>query len=341
MVTGRTSWITLLSLRVNANSRDMHSRLLSRQWESSGRSYSNWTQQGAWQEHEWDDWEQDWEQASTSSRSSSTRRFPQYPKPHQGRRAQRNQQRPQVPNKSNKGKGKGSKGQKGQKGKGKLAIEPPPWSSSAAQPPAPASATPAQSKAEAKLHEIVTVLKKKDDPELQTLAKEADVLQNKTATSKLHKAVTVHGDAKTAVLEARQARANLHAAWKQYLESAITTWRSFIEDFDKEDRKLEELIGTADIELQAAQHSLDEAKNAATEEELKDQVETIEDEDAGLDRTAKSSQDMREGLKGMLDGLEQLHVRTEEIGEESGNKRQRVDDGKKSSAMQPFGGAGR
>jgi len=44
----------------------------------------------------------------------------------------------------------------------------------------------------------------------------------------------------------------------------------------------------------------------------------------------------------MLVGLEQLRARTEEIGEEAGNKRQRVDDGKsKSSAMQPFGGAGR
>jgi predicted nucleic acid-binding Zn-ribbon protein len=191
------------------------------------------------------------------------------------------------------------------------------------------------------LHEIASVLKKKDDPELQTLAKEADVLQNKTATSKLHKAVTIHGDAKTAVLEARQARANLHASWKQYLESAITTWRSFIEDFDKEDRRLEELIGQADSDLQVAPNSLDEAKKAATEEELQAQIETIEDEDEGLDRTAKSSQVMREGLKGMLDGLEQLHARTEEIGEESGSKRQRVDDGKKSSAMQPFGGAGR
>ena len=309
----------------------------SQQWESSGRSYSNWTQPETWQEQDWGDWES----ASESSRSSSTRRFPHYQKPRQGRRAQHHQQRPQVPAQSKKGKSKGSKGSKGHKGKGKHHIEPPPWSSSAAQPPAPTSATPAQSRAEAKLHEIVSVLKKKDDPELQTLAKEADVLQNKTATSKLHKAVTVHGDAKTAVLEARQARANLHASWKQYLETAITTWRSFLEDFDKEDRRLEELIGKADMNLQAAQNSLDEAKKAATEEELKDQIETIEDEDEGLDRTAKSSQVMREGLKGMLDGLEQLHARTEEICVETGNKRQRVDDGNKSSAMQPFGGAGR
>ena len=62
-------------------------------------------------------------------------------------------------------------GIKGQKGKGKNAIEPPPWSSSAQQPPAPTIATPGQSRAEVKLQEIVTVLKKKDDPELQTLAK--------------------------------------------------------------------------------------------------------------------------------------------------------------------------
>ena len=64
------------------------------------------------------------------------------------------------------------------------------------------ASTPAPSKAEAKLQEIVTVLKTKDDLELQTLAKEADVLNNKTATSKLHKAVAKHGDAKTSLLEA-------------------------------------------------------------------------------------------------------------------------------------------
>lgn len=56
------------------------------------------------------------------------------------------------------------KGWKG-KGKGKPAIEPPASAPSVGQ-----------SKAEAKLQEIVTVLKKKDDPEWQTLATEADIL---------------------------------------------------------------------------------------------------------------------------------------------------------------------
>ena len=295
MVTGRTSWTILLCPPANNHSKDKHRRL--QLIRSSGNRPEDLIRTGR-------------SRKRGRSRTGAIGRAPQshqeallpedfrrYQKPRQGRRAQHHQQRPQVPAKSNKGKSKGNKGSKGHKGKGKHHIEPPPWSSSAAQPPAPTSATPAQSRAEAKLHEIVSVLKKKDDPELQTLAKEADVLQNKTATSKLHKAVTVHGDAKTAVLEARQARANLHASWKQYLESAITTWRSFLEDFDKEDRRLEELIGKADMNLQAAQNSLDEAKKAATEEELKDQIETIEDEDEGLDRTAKSSQVMREGSK--------------------------------------------
>ena len=184
------------------------------------------------------------------------------------------------------------------------------------------------------------LLKKKDDPELQNLAKEADVLNNKTATTKLHKAVTKHGTAKTSVLEARQARANLHASWRQYLSTAIETWRTFIEDFDTEDRRLEAAIEKADAGLVTAQEVLDEAKKAATEEELKDEIETIEDEDAGLDRTSKTGQAMREGLTGMLDGLEQLRARTEDPGDEVQPKRQKVWDGK-SSAMQPFGGAGR
>ncbi|CAL1170671.1 unnamed protein product [Cladocopium goreaui] len=110
-------------------------------------------------------------------------------------------------------------------------------------------------------------------------------------------------------------------------------------DFDKEDRKLEEQIILAETALATAQEALDDAKKVATEEELKDQVETIEDEEEAVDRTVKTSQIMREGLSGMLDGLVQLKARTEDIGEEQGNKRQRTDDGlAKSSAMQPFGG---
>ena len=190
--------------------------------------------------------------------------------------------------------------------------------------------------------EIVSVLKKKDDPELQTLAKEADVLHHKSATSKLHKAVTIHGDAKTVMLEARQARANLHSSWKQYLESAIETWKSFVTDFDKEDRKLEEQIIMAETALATAEEGLDEAKKVATEEELKAQVETIEDEEEAVDRTVKTGQIMREGISSMLDGLVQLKASTEDMVEEQGNKRQRTDDGlAKSTAMQPFGGAGR
>ena len=190
--------------------------------------------------------------------------------------------------------------------------------------------------------EIVNVLKKKDDPELQNLAKEADVIQHKSATSKLHRAVSVHGDAKTVMLQARQARANLHASWKQYLESAIETWKSFVTDFDNEDRKLEEQIIMAETALATAQEGLDEAKKIATEEELKDQVETIEDDEEVADRTVKTGQIMREGISGMLDGLVQLQARTEEMVEESGHKRQRTDDGlAKSNALQPFGGAGR
>ena len=297
------------------------------QWGASQSSY--WAQDDSWQNQGWDDWEA----TSNSSRSSSVRQRAQPSRPKQAPKNQRGKLKGK-----DKGKGKGN----GQKGKGKPAIEPPPWSSSAQQPHAPTLPTStAPTKAEAKLQEILTVLKKKDDPELQTLAKEADVLNNKTATSKLHKAVTRHGDAKTAVLEARQARSNLHASWRQYLGSAIETWRSFIEDFDKEDTRLEEAITKADQDLTTAQEVLDDAKKAATEEELKDQIETIEDEDEGLDRTTKTSQAMREGLTGMLDGLEQLRARTEDPGEEAVPKRQKVADGFKPTALQPFGGAGR
>lgn len=82
-----------------------------------------------------------------------------------------------------------------------------------------------------------------------------------TAESKCYLmcAARSHGDVKT-FLEARKARANLHASWKQYLDAAITTWKGFLEDFDKEDRKLEEQIELAKTSLATAQEVLqDEA----------------------------------------------------------------------------------
>lgn len=303
---------------------------------SNRQAYASWNYPEPWtgEDEEWD---------YHSSRSSSPRQRTQSPRQRQEPRRQRKPNQNQRGRGAGKGKNQMKGGAKG-KGKGKPAIEPPPWTTNATTSTSASAAAPSAgpTKAEVKLMEIVSVLKKKDDPELQTLAKEADVLHHKNATSKLHKAVTIHGDVKTMMLEARQARANLHASWKQYLESAIETGKSFVMDFDKEDRKLEEQIILAETALATAQEALDDAKKVATEEELKDQVETIEDEEEAVDRTVKTSQIMREGLSGMLDGLVQLKARTEDIGEEQGNKRQRTDDGlAKSSAMQPFGGAGR
>lgn len=83
-----------------------------------------------------------------------------------------------------------------------------------------------------------------------------------TAESKCYLtcAACSHGDVKTIFLEARKARANLHASWKQYLDAAIATWKGFLEDFDKEDRKLEEQIELAKTSLATAQEVLqDEA----------------------------------------------------------------------------------
>ena len=309
-------------------------------WNAPRHPTSRWVH-SQWQEEEdWEGWYQsDTESARSQSNSPRQRLAPRRPKKSQG-----------------DGKGRSSKSQKGApkgsgKGKGNYKgkeIAPPPWASSTATTaalPVPASTTQQQSKAEAKLHEIVAAMKKKDslDPELARLAQEGEQLQNQNTTSKLMSAVSKHGDAKYVLIEARQARAHLHASWKQYLDAAIATWRGFLEDFDKEDRKLEEQIEQAELGLTTAQENLDEAKKAATEAELKDQIEVVDDDMELMDKTMRSGPAIRAGLSGMLEGLEKLQAKTEE---ETGDlKRQRLDDGtsKPSStaaALQPFARAG-
>ena len=171
--------------------------------------------------------------------------------------------------------------------------------------------------------------------ELQTLAKEADVLHNKTATSKLHKAVTKHGDAKTVLLEAfKPGHTSMllgNSNWTQPSRPGRASSRTSMPRTAGE---------KANVELTNAQDALDDAKKAATEEELKSEVECIDDDDEQINSSARSSQAMRDGLNVMLDGLTTLQAKTEEMVEEYGNKRQ-VDDGKSLPSMQPFGGAGR
>ena len=302
--------------------------------QSPRRTYVGWYQDQPWNGDSWGDGSH-WNQESPRQRGTSPR-LPAAPKPN------KKSKKP----KASKGDGKGK-----QNMKGKPQLEPPPWSSTTSTAaPTPAAPSAAQSKAEAKLLEIVAAMKKKDnlDPELQTLAQEAAQLQSQNATSKLMSAVSKHGDAKTALLEARQARANLHAVWKQYLDTAVQTWKGFLEDFDKEDKKLEDQITAAETGLSTAQENLDEAKQLATAQELREQVEEVIDDADMLDKTTRSGPAIREGLSEMLEGLQKLQAQTEEVAVEKAEdrKRQRLEDGsgKPSSvppAMQPFGKADR
>lgn len=158
---------------------------------SNRQAYASWNYPEPWtgEDEEWD---------YHSSRSSSPRQRTQSPRQRQEPRRQRKPNQNQRGRGAGKGKNQMKGGAKG-KGKGKPAIELPPWTTNATTSTSASAAAPSAgpTKAEVKLMEIVSVLKKKDDPELQTLAKEADVLHHKNATSKLHKAVTIHGDAKT------------------------------------------------------------------------------------------------------------------------------------------------
>ena len=71
----------------------------------------------------------------------------------------------------------------------------------------------------------------------------------------------------------------------------------------------------------------------------------IEDDLDMTDRTLRSGPAIREGLSGMLEGLEKLQAQTEEATGETA-KRQRLEDGSSKPlsgppALQPFGRADR
>ena len=235
------------------------------QWESSRRSYSTWTQNETWQNQDWDDWEQ----SSTSSRSSSAKRFIYTA----GEATTKTSCATQ------------STGSKAKRAKGRMP------SSHRLGRPAPATpgtydchtgSIPCGGQAAGDCH--------RSQEEGRSGAADA---------CKVGRCLEYEDSHFQASQSSDPTRRCQNCSFMETIPGVCDRDVAF---FHRGLRQGGQTLGRAHWESRcrsfngSAQDSLNEAKKAATEEELKDQIETIEDEDEGLDRTTKSSQVMREGL---------------------------------------------
>lgn len=236
--------------------------------------------------------------------------------------------------------------------KQKEELEEPPWKWEAPSLPSlPAAATASSSlvnpkeeqTAAAKYKELLNQLKKAPDkltPEIQAIVTKETVQETRGAAKSLHSAVSKMEKAQEALNAANGARLQLHSRWRTFIASAIPRWKTWIEDFQRDDADLQEKIKTAKEYLEGVQ---EEYGQQHTQFGLKGPIEIADDEDNTVDEAAGK---IKESMDSMMQSLDDVKVKADMLyaEQEKAVKRPRIDqpDGTGSASEQPpFGTPGR
>lgn len=203
--------------------------------------------------------------------------------------------------------------------------------------------------AEQYLTDLVAALETSEQPITADVQKVIDKTKQPPASAKsVSQAFQKLEKKRKQLVNAQQARQNLHQSWNAYLEESIKRWTKFAEDFAKKDQELEKRVQEAKDAMQDAKDKHDEAKAALDKQDaavLKDQedAEEISDdnmEDPPSDKLATAAE-IQEGISTMLQTLENGRVRPTEPDEERNTKKARLDGSEQSSfgsgALKPFG----
>eukprot|EP00435_Cladocopium_sp_Y103_P036096 s1669_g9.t1 len=200
----------------------------------------------------------------------------------------------------------------------------------------------AESQAEDRFHMLVNALKNQDgplEPEVQRIVEEATT---RPASSKnMHQAVSKVDKKFKAAKKARQ---NLQLSWTQYLEESIKRWRTFVEDFAKQDKAAEQKVMQTRAALQNARQQMDKIKERLAkqdEESLKEAEIISKGEMEADDIKMETSNRIQPGISTMLESLENIRVRPseEEVDEAVAAKRQKTADG--AAVVQAFAEVGK
>ena len=212
--------------------------------------------------------------------------------------------------------------------------------------------TSGESQAELKLNRLVAALEKQDaplDPEIQQLVEEATT---KPASSKtMHTAVKKLDQARKKLQSAQTARQNHQNKWSKYLDESIKRWKTFAEEFGKQDGELESRVNQAKEKLQEARQLLDETKEKLSkqDEAFLNEAESISDVEEEQEKM-DTSERIQAGITAMVASLESVRVRPPAEEEGSAAKKPRLEEGggelgtsapHGSKMLQPFAKAGR
>lgn len=209
------------------------------------------------------------------------------------------------------------------------AWAPPKAQSTSAVPP-----PPQQQVENAQIKGLLTALKKVSSdlpPEVQSAMQKMQMDDSKNLTKQLHSAVSQLGNSKKALADLTTARANLHLSWNAFLESAITRWQRYSEEFTQQDTELASQIEKAKETMQLCKDHF-KSLQALEGQAVSDQVEVVSDEEVSAQpsKVDVHMQQMRESLQTLKGGMEE-ELRTA--------KRQRTDVAKEPTPNALEGGA--
>ena len=154
-------------------------------------------------------------------------------------------------------------------------------------------------------------------PEVQAAMQKMHGDDDKQLTKQLHAAVSQLGNSKKALADLTAARSNLHSSWNTFLESAITRWERYSEEFTQQDKDLAAQIEKAKETMKSSKEHFKSLQapegppSSAPAEVISD-----EEENALPSKVDVHMQQMQDSLKLLKGGMEE---------ELRGLKRQRLD----------------
>lgn len=271
----------------------------------------------------YDGYEEDY---STTPWTGSTWTEPRHQSPRRGQREPSGRRTRQKPQKKGKGKGQAKGAEKGASAQQVAAPPPPPPLTGPFAAPAPWTTMPTppvevpqEHPAEQKLNEVMNLLKKKKgDQDIQEIVNKYDSYGKKSSKKQMHNAVNDLDEAKNAMADAIQARANLMHNWRTFLTASLDRWKEYTNQFQQQEQKCLE-------EISQAKEALSKAKTEFLAR-MPEEAEEISDEDVDLKEQTEAASKILGGMENMRNNLQALAEQAEKDkaeAEERSHKRPR------------------
>jgi len=211
----------------------------------------------------------------------------------------------------------------------------------------PAADTKTDSQAQKKLNKLLSAMKKEEDtlsPTLQSMAHDMQKKDERNSTQETISAAKELGDAKEALLEAENARAQLLSQWKTFLQQSVVKWQEFTSQFQASEVAHQAAIQHARLQVRRSQRRFDHAsRSIITDEDIPthvisdEEVEDMETKEEDV-HNAEGANKIHEGMSSIVTSLKVLSESADQLEQRVKRPRKNTED--EMGTTTPFGGPG-